>query len=194
MTRSRRARISPRLFAFFLFSLSLVALAVWSAQQVKRPGIAAHKILVASEGTVDEPFRNAVVVIFSQNLLGAEGVIVNKPPAAAGMPPAGGPDDRKMPYTLHSLDLKSKNTIAIGTSDIGCTKGDTFPSLIRKMGDRPHLHKTFQGHVAWLPQALQREMEQGRWKLIDFDENLVFRTSPDMMWQAALQRPALPLR
>ena len=136
----------------------------------------------------DGPFNKAVILVLQQNSYNTFGLVLNNPPKQ-GTYPAGGSVEPDTYYTIHSLDLSSHDTVQIADMDMGYTKGDTFLLLIRQMGDKPREHTTFRGYTTWPRGQLQSEIESGDWRLVDFNDSLVFRTRPDVMWNLATQLP-----
>ena len=91
--------------------------------------------------------------------------------------------------TAAEIILSAHDTVKITDMDIGYTKGDTFLLLIGQMGDKPREHATFRGYTTWPRGQLQSEIESGDWRVVDFNDGLVFKTRPDVMWNLATQLP-----
>ena len=167
--------------------LVLALLFLWLPYHLKQPGIANHKILIATDKMRGGPFDKAVILVLEHNGYSATGLVLNKPPLKPGEPYMGGPVEPNVHYTLHSLDLSGKETTQIAPLNIGYTKGDTFLLLIGRMGDKPQEHVTFRGYTGWELGQLQREIDAGAWKVVYPSDALIFHTQPDEMWAAAMK-------
>jgi putative transcriptional regulator len=187
LRRSSR-KLKIRTIAYGLGLLFFAGLIAWVPHQLKQPGPADHKILVATEALKDDGFKNTVILVLAQNGYGATGLILNHPAAVPGALPPGGPMEPNTQFTIHSMDLSSKQTVILAP-DVGYTPGTTFPLIIKKMGDKPHLHKTFQGYTGWGRGQLTQEIEAHNWKVIDFNPAFVFHIAQEDLWNKAIQMP-----
>jgi len=55
-------------------------------------------------------------------------------------------------------------------------------------GQEQNPFRPFVGYAGWGPGQLEREIGEGSWLLLDFDDNLVLEHRPDGLWDAALDR------
>lgn len=186
----KRRRITPRHIAALLCLGAVAGFLAWLPYKLKEPGIADRRVIVATEALQDPALKKSVILVMSHNGTGAIGLILNTGTQQEGLP-VGGPTDEKALHTIHSTDLSSKQTIVIGKSEIGVTAGENFPLLIRKMGDRPRKHITYRGYMTWGRGQLQREIEAGSWKVVDFNSALVFGVNPAVLWDYAIKLPAV---
>lgn len=154
------------------------------------PGIAHHKIIVSTDKRHDGD--RSVVLVLHQDGNGALGLLLNGPAPAPREPHLGGPVKTDVYYTLHSLDLTGKDTIGMPDIGVGYTPGDFLPIIIKKMGDRPFEYLFFKGYTVWSKDQLDKEIEEGSWKIINFDKNLIFHTAPEQLWDVASKKPPAP--
>lgn len=170
--------------------LALAALFFWFPHQLQQPGIANHKILIATEKLQDGTFDKTVILILRHNGYGAFGLVLNNPPPQQGGADSGGPVEGKVYYTLHSLDVSAPETISLPDLQIGCTKGEKFAKDLGGRREKPEEYIIFKGYAGWGRQQLSREIAAGAWKIIDFNRDLVFHTNPKKMWETAMRMPA----
>jgi putative transcriptional regulator len=169
--------------------LTIVALLVWFPFKLQQPGIADQKILVAAEKLQDGVFDKTVILILDHDGLGAFGLVLNKPPPQKDDPDWGGPLGKNTYFTLHSLDVSGKGTVRIPDLQVGYTKGEDFAKSLGGERGKPEDHIIFKGYAGWGRGQLPREIARGAWKLIDFNRDLVFHTSPKKMWETAIRMP-----
>lgn len=169
--------------------LGLAALFFWIPSYMQKPREANHKILVAAPQLDDSPFRKFVILVVDHNGYGAFGLVLNDPASVPGAPAVGGPvggeDDY---YTLHSLDVTGGLTKNLEEIDIGWTRGKAFMDTFSNRSKLPAEYIFFKGSAGWGMGQLQKEIERGAWKVIDFDRDLVFHTDPEKMYEAASAR------
>jgi putative transcriptional regulator len=170
--------------------LALAALFVWFPFKLEQPGIADHKILVATEKLQDGIFDKTVILILRHNGLGALGLVLNSPPLQKGDADWGGPVEKNIYYTLHSLDVSGKGTVKIPGLQLGYTKGEGFAKEIGARRSKPEEYIIFKGYAGWGRGQLSREIAGERWTVIDFNRDLVFHTNPKKMWETAIRMPA----
>ncbi len=159
-------------------------------QFMKQPGIASHKILVATDKMRSGPFDKAVIFVLEHNHYNTIGLMLNRPPRTPGEPYAGGPVEPNVYCTLHSLDVSTQATVRIAALDIGYTKGEDFSRKVEHGDVRPQEHMVFRGYTGWGRGQLQREIDAGAWKIVDPGAGFIFHTKPDKMWDAAMALPA----
>lgn len=151
-----------------LFMLVIAALCIWLPTHLKQEGVAHHNILVASEELKDSVFDNTVIVMVNHTGYSALGFVVNKPGK-------GGP---VLPREKHILYVNPDGMPA-------ATEGEDA-SLIQPV---PAHYMALAGRAGWGVGQLKREIRRGTWKVISFDEALVFETDPQIMWETAIKRP-----
>lgn len=55
-------------------------------------------------------------------------------------------------------------------------------------GREPNPFRPFVGYAGWGPGQLEREIGEGSWLLLDFEEEFVLEAQPDDLWDDALER------
>lgn len=190
-----RLQLSPRRLLEAAFCLAVGGVLLWIPHKLKQPGPLHNKLLVATRQMQGGFFDHGVILVLNQNTYGATGLLLNRPMPEAGSPyRIGGPVEPKVIYTLHTLDLYSRDTYKMEELDVGATKGNGFPELIHKMGDRPKQHILFKGYTSWGLGQLQQEVNDGKWTVLNPTSEFMFRTAPAAMWDTAQKMPALTLK
>jgi putative transcriptional regulator len=66
----------------------------------------------------------------------------------------------------------------------------TSPELLRQVLDPtpPPLARLIVGYSGWGPGQLEAELEAEAWLISDIDRDLIFKTPPERMWEAAIRR------
>ena len=66
----------------------------------------------------------------------------------------------------------------------------TSPDLLRQLlGPAPPPRtRLILGYSGWGPGQLEYELEASAWLMTDVDSDLIFRTPPEQMWEAAIRR------
>jgi putative transcriptional regulator len=66
----------------------------------------------------------------------------------------------------------------------------TSPELLRRLlgPDPPARARLMVGYSGWGPGQLDCELQASAWLISDIDPDLIFETSPDRMWEAAIRR------
>ena len=169
-----------------VFLLFLAGLFFWFPYYLKQPGDAHHKILVATEKLQDGVFDQTVVLILRHNGYSALGFVLNKPLQEEENRNFGGPVNVDAYYSLHSFDVSVPGTILVPELQVGYTNGEVFSE-----SDTPASGEyiVLKGVSSWGRGQLSREIGHKKWKVIDFDRDLVFHTDPQKMWDIAVNRP-----
>lgn len=55
-------------------------------------------------------------------------------------------------------------------------------------GREPNPYRPFVGYAGWGPGQLEREISEGSWLPLDFDDAFVLQSEPDTLWNTALSR------
>jgi len=169
-----------------LFLLLLAGLFFWFPYYLKQLGAAHHKILVATEKMQDGVFDQTVVLVLQHNGYSAFGFVLNKPPQNNDEQNFGGPVNPDTFYTLHSSDISKPSTISVSDLQLGYTEGEAF---VKSTSSVSKEYIVFKGFSGWGRGQLSREINAERWKIIDYDRDLVFHTDPQKMWDIAIKRP-----
>lgn len=159
-----------RVRVYFLLAAFLVALPVVSNLYYGQTG----KFLVASERLTDSAhFSESVIYLYSHNLWGAKGLILNKPDVEEGAF-IGGP--------VHFSKLKAKIV-------------DTPKSVTRwksqELSIRPYYKDTdqgdyFRGITAWGVGQLEGEINKKLWIVLECDASKVIALAHTDMYEAVL--------
>lgn len=165
----------------------------------------AGKLLVAMPGMGDPRFAHAVIFMTAHSDKGAMGLIINKPAPdlkltdvldhlVEGTPVdqgqlgvhIGGPVETGRGFVLHSLDYTS----AIETMTIGSGFGLTATLDVLEdiaAGNGPRTALMMLGYAGWGPGQLEGEIAQNGWLVCPADPDLVFETTDEKKWTAALE-------
>lgn len=145
------------------------------------------KILVATPRVNGKIFRHTVIYIHADDDTGSVGVMLNVPMDYEmaerwskeinwQFPEKiyhGGPVERQLGYVIHSNEYAQESTIQLNEY-LSYTSG---PSIIRSInrGIGPHNFMLATGYCAWQPKQLRSEIENGMWKVVDFDIEYFFQ-------------------
>lgn len=163
--------------------LALAVICFWLPQHMQAPGAADLKIMVAKDSLKGGPFDHAVVLVVQHNGYGATGFVLNREAARGGVS-SGGPVAPDHFYTLHSLDVSAEGTHRMTNIQAAWTEGEAFARSFGG-GKKPDEYIILKGHAGWSAAQLEREIKSGAWKIIPYDENLVFHTPPAKMYEMA---------
>lgn len=168
----------------------------------------AGKLLIAMPNMTDPRFEKSVVLMVSHDERHAMGVVVNKPLAevelgdlleqleidprkGAGGEPVfyGGPVQTDRGLVVHSLDYKTKQTMAVGP-DLGVTASkdilvDIGGSAAKRKG--PDRYLLAIGHAGWGAGQLESEIALNAWCHSEADAGLIFGGDARDLWNAALK-------
>lgn len=192
LTQARRF-IAPLLLGLCLMGAIDLAGAV---NPVPIP-LAKGTLLAAGAHIADPRFRESIILIIDRSSTGTAGIIINHP----------------TPVTVtHALaDVKElgklqKDHLYVGgpiafdevfilmRSDTPRSMPHVFANVYFGRGvetlrqQAPHVNsrddlRVYIGHVGWIPGQLEEEIEQGDWVVMPPDNDAVFNTSPQILWQ-----------
>jgi putative transcriptional regulator len=164
----------------------------------------APTLLVSMPQLVDPNFNRTVVLLCQHNEAGAFGLVMNRPLTTSGRvvvnldPPVaterelhlwvGGPLEPHRSWMLVNGEITDEGT---GGAQVG--EGlylSTSPELLRRMLEpEPPAHaRLVVGYSGWAPGQLEAELEASAWLIAEVDRQLIFGTTPDQMWEAAIRR------
>ncbi|MFH1157976.1 MAG: YqgE/AlgH family protein [Pseudomonadota bacterium] len=169
-----------------VFLLLLAGLFFWFPYHLKQPGAAHHKILVATEKLRDGVFDRTVVLVLRHDGYSALGFVLNRPPQNSEGRNFGGPVNTNTYYTLHAFGISAPGTVPVSDLQVGYTEGEAFATSDAAVSGE---HIVFKGISSWGRGQLSGEIHRKKWKVIDFDRDLVFHTDPQKMWDIAMKRP-----
>src|SRR5262245_16706659 len=165
----------------------------------------APAFLLSMPQMLDPNFSRTVVLLCRHNEEGAFGLVVNRPLVTSGRvvvnldPPVE--TDRELQLWVGGPVEPERSWILVGdVPDAGDEQPrmeiadglyiSTDPELLRRLLDPapPALARLIVGYSGWGPGQLEEELEASAWLMSDIDRDLIFRTPPDRMWEAAIRR------
>jgi putative transcriptional regulator len=158
---------------------------------------------------VDPNFNRTVVLLCRHDDDGAFGFVVNRPALTTGRllvggdPPlsvegdlqvwVGGPVDPERSWML--VGAGPEKALGGDDDERGMRIADglrlsTSPELLRRLFENnpPPRTRLVIGHSGWGPGQLEAELGASAWLLSDVDQELIFNTEPERMWEAAIRR------
>lgn len=157
-------------YALFAFAGLMFLIGTW----FREPLPLNHKILVATEKVRGQIFEHSVIFVLHHGRFGAYGLILNDGQGRGGPVYA---DDRHL--LTRAADAPSG---AVRMDDVGLAyKKNPEQGDVPKKSWSLLLH----GHAGWGPRQLDREVRQGGWRVIDYDDKLVTQTPRAGMWRLA---------
>jgi len=162
------------------------------------------KLLIAMPAIGDPRFEKTVVLVCAHSEDGTMGLIVNKPtpdvrvrnlleqldiPIGPTLKNSqvyfGGPVEHGRGFVLHSTEFKSEiSTLAIDGQFAMTATQDVLEAIASDRG--PEMAITALGYAGWGPGQLETELAQNVWLTTDASPDLIFNTSDDDKWSAAL--------
>ncbi len=165
--------------------------------------------LIASPQIRDAGFREAVVLLLEHSRGGASGLVVNRVSrlplrdfvqiSRAELPahiPAwnGGPTEQTKGIILHNRPTRTEFDNPGDVFALSATES-TLRKLIKASQPRRHNHNSLAvlysyrfliGCVGWRAGELDHQLQFGDWLQLALDQDLLFNTAADDMWQHAL--------
>jgi len=155
----------------------------WLGAYFRVPDFAAHKLLVAQK-SIDDRFRETVILVLRHNPGGAYGVVLNQPSAEDTDFYNGGPVQPEREIGIYTTDITLPKGKLIGTTGLAYVEEGDVASL-QNASPQPMWSRVYKGYAGWGRKQLDREMRQGGWQVIPYDEKLVLETPVDKLWDAA---------
>jgi len=166
----------------------------------------APALLLSMPQMLDPNFSRTVVLLCSHSQeSGAFGLVVNRPVMTNGRvvvnlePPVstdvelriwvGGPVEPERSWILvgeNSGEPEERR----GTRIADGIYLSTDPDLLRRMfaPSPPEFARLVVGYSGWAPGQLEEELQASAWLMSDVDHDVIFRTPPENMWEAAIRR------
>lgn len=152
-------------------------------------------------------FSHSLIYVCSHDETGAMGLILNKPDEALRLSVLmkklslklspnvrdvqihnGGPVDRKRGFVLHSTDYTSPASKTVDeNAGIAMTSTIDVLETIAK-GDGPENCLMTIGCAKWVRGQLEHEVGRNAWLDCEADADIIFNTSDDEKWEAAVKR------
>lgn len=161
-------------------------------------------LLLAMPQMADPNFSRAVILMIEHGEHGSFGLVLNQPSQikanelleslemnwhgeASAVVWAGGPVSPSTGWVLHE-PVRAATPNTGGTIEITSTISlSTSPDRLRVIANRPPRNvRLLLGYSGWGPGQLAAEMARGSWLHTAPDPKLVFETSPEHMWNAAM--------
>lgn len=163
------------------------------------------QLLIAMPGMSDPRFARSVVFICAYSDEGAMGLIVNKRAGdmtlgevfkrldidstqgpAATQVFIGGPVETERGFVLHRDKARlAPDALAISGEYVLTATKDILEDVSTGTGPDPFLFML--GYSGWGPGQLEGEIAQNGWLTADATPDLIYRTDPEEMWDAALR-------
>ena len=151
---------------------------------------AGHLLIAASEQIMAGPFSHTVIYLSQHSSFGAFGLVINqtakdKQPSGAFY---GGPVERHRRFVLHSAEILLPDSFELsGGTGLAMTEDKSVDTMLEKMakGEGPRKARLFFGYAGWAPGQLDGEIRMGHWKVIPYEERLVFSEAPETVWELA---------
>lgn len=170
------------------------------------------KLLIAMPGMGDPRFEKSVIYMCAHSEDGAMGLIVNKPveeldfsdlleqldlksdrPIEGVKVHFGGPVEHGRGFVLHSRDYDAEES-TLGIDDrFGMTASLDILEDISN-GEGPDACLLALGYSGWGPGQLEDELQNNGWLVADASPALVFETSNDAKWEAAINTMGIDVR
>ncbi len=162
----------------------------------------AGKLLVAMPFMQDTRFEQSVIYICGHDAYGCIGFIVNKPMqhvtsegllTQMGLPEAhfsvfyGGPIEPTRGFVLHTNDYQSNGTVPVSGGSLCVTStADVLRNIAQ--GNGPSNFITCLGYTGWSANQLEKEIQDDSWLLIDVDDDIIFNSLPNTLWNQCMER------
>lgn len=162
----------------------------------------APALLLSMPQLIDPNFRRTVVLLCEHSADGAWGLVLNRPTgkrAAAVVdldPPVvsdsglevwvGGPVEPPRGCLLLPEDPPGEDVFEVSPHVFISSSGDLLRRLIEGPGVADA--RLLMGYAGWGPGQLDRELTESSWLISDVATDIVFRTKPAEMWEAAIRR------
>ncbi|HEY7290216.1 MAG TPA: YqgE/AlgH family protein [Vicinamibacterales bacterium] len=169
-----------------------------------RPSLA-PAFLLSMPQMLDPNFSRTVVLLCTHTQEGAFGLVVNRPLVTTGRvmvnldPPVT--TDRELQLWVGGPVEPQRSCMLVGqrheepNESRGMRIADglylsTDPDLLRDLlqPEPPPFARLFVGYSGWAAGQLESELEASAWLVSDVDQDIIFGTPPEKMWDAAIRR------
>lgn len=172
---------------------------------IKNNSYLAGKLLLAMPQVNDPRFAKAVILIGAHDDKGAMGIVLNNPlplmtfkglldqlnikagesidtDLATQSVLAGGPVETSRGFMVHSKDFVTNDTVQTGAFAIS---GTLAALKAAAQGQGPKQLRFALGYAGWSAGQLEQEIQENAWMVAPGTHEIVFRTTPELMWDAA---------
>jgi putative transcriptional regulator len=165
-------------------------------------------LLIAPPNLRHPLWESTTILVTEDNSTGTTGIILNKESQMTiaefgerlgvdlehvpGMLHIGGPDRQTSFSILHTSEWSSRNTFAINEHFSISSDNEVLKKF--EIGDEPNQWRMFLGMCTWMPGQLENEMRGSSsvsWCTSTCDNELIFETSLEEVWDNAIERCSL---
>ncbi len=164
--------------------LALAAVCFWLPHKLQEPGIADHRIILAQDVSLQSGtfFDRTVIYIAHHDGLSAMGLVLNLPGATPDDISTGGPVEPEKLFVLYKAET--------GLNVMEATNEQALRAFVADLKKDSRDYVVLRGYAGWGIGQLDREIDQGRWKVVLRDDNIIFKSKPKDMWTQGQQKPA----
>jgi len=172
--------------------LAGAAFLMWFGGYLREPNYADKRFLVAAEGIEQKPFDRAVLFVQRHDGEGADALIINKSSDDPGFA-LGGPVETDKLFALYTPDVEVPGGTIYEELSIGVGR-ERAVEYLQGEGPKPKWYVLLKGYAGWYPTQLEDEIRKGAWKVVEYDFDLLTKTSREKVWEEANARPAAELK
>jgi putative transcriptional regulator len=163
----------------------------------------APTLLLAMPQMQDPNFARSVVLLCKHEKEGAMGLVVNRPtdsPVSSMVeldpPPkrdgglkiwVGGPVEPRRGWLLLGYDPGTVESVNVGDGFYLSASPDLLRQMIEAKDSEPAERRFLLGYAGWGDGQLESELAASAWLTVEPTKELVFGTSPEIMWEAAIR-------
>ena len=173
---------------------------------IEGPSFLEGKLLIALPGMSDPRFAKSVIFMCAHSAEGAMGIVINQPIEGLGFREmarklelgvtastpdfpvlCGGPVETGRGFVLHSGDYSSDQSTLVVSNGVSLTATlDILRAMVEGHGPQ---HAIFAlGYSGWGAGQIENEIRMNGWLHCDADETILFDTSVEDKWNAALRK------
>jgi putative transcriptional regulator len=156
------------------------------------------KLLISAPHLTDV-FRRSVVYLVEHDDKGSVGFVLNKPikynideviedfPEFESKVFLGGPVQTELVNFLHKAPDKIEGGYEIHNGIYWGGNFDDLKVLADAKSLNPSDFRFFVGYAGWSPNQLEDELKENSWYVVEADEDFVFSSEPEKLWQHLLK-------
>ncbi|HEX2752543.1 MAG TPA: YqgE/AlgH family protein, partial [Alphaproteobacteria bacterium] len=92
-----------------------------------------------------------------------------------------GPVQPERQIAIYTTDITLPEGKLIGTTGLAYVEGGDIAAL-ENASPQPMWSRVYKGYAGWERKQLNREINQDRWIVIDYNEKLLLETPADKIW------------
>ncbi|MFW2405683.1 MAG: YqgE/AlgH family protein [Gammaproteobacteria bacterium] len=177
--------------------LGIALLVAWLAPGLAAPAPAQGMLLVASPDMRGTWFSRSVILLIQHDELGSVGLVINRPteiapadmlPEVAGLESLrgklyiGGPVEGHGVMMLVRSDSAPADAEHIFANVYASGSPDLLDDTLRRE-DAANRLRLYAGYAGWVPGQLEAEIRRGSWIVVQADQEHVFSSEPDEIWE-----------